>query len=793
MSIDTPSQTNNALEPALADEAERRSQVLNNLLKVSTYLVSVLDPDELLSTLAQRVVEVVPAVQAGLLWLYDRQQSALRVASLHGIESGPACEALLRLRLRPGEGLPGAAFQRGEPLLIETRGRYREMAGHVSQRNQADLRHVLDSLPRELMAVLLPLRIGTEIIGVLELLNLGGRPTLRRPDLQVLQTFGNLAAGAIKNAQLHAQMQAHQRRLEAFGAIGTVVSTAADLDELMSNVLDVILSVVKISAGALFVLDPARALLSIGAQRGLPASYVDYQHAIPVAAAPCEEAVRYGQPIRRPLIAENGEELLLDAGFSSCVYVPLLAGGTVVGVVGLYGDALLYERVDVQALMTMGSLIGFAIANVKLYQDSQIERRKLRAVIESIAEGVVLCDGQGRLVLANETARELLSLESIPYQQPLSEMPDFYAIRDMEGEALPVERLPLARALSGEVFHDYRVLLRGASGQDTVMSFSGAPVYNDEGNVEGAVVIFRDVTTSQKLERAKDDFLAVAAHELRSPLAAVRGYTDLLVRREQRRSDEDSPELRGLTILAQQVTHMLRMVDNILDVSRLDADQISLQLQRTNLVSLIQQVIEQQRPVAGDRELVLESAVQELSIICDPLRIRQVLTNLISNAIRYSPPATTVCVGLDIHRATQLSGLHPAFLSARPTRGGAGQEQPDDQELLAVISVEDQGAGISEEQWARLFKRYARGHERRGEGLGLGLYLSREFVVRHGGAIWAESREGQGATFYVALPLEHAGSAAAAHDGPAAWAPGRSLHQDESDEWRRYAPGYRPK
>src|SRR5204862_484536 len=162
-----------------------------------------------------------------------------------------------------------------------------------------------------------------------------------------------------------------------------------------------------------------------------------------------------------------------------------------------------------------------------------------------------------------------------------------------------------------EVFHDYRVLLRGASGQDSVMSFSGAPVHDDQDSVEGAVVVFRDVTTSQKLERAKDDFLAVAAHELRSPLAAVRGYTDLLAR-------------------------------------------------------------------------------------------------------------------------------HPAYASRNAP---ARQALSDGDELMAVIQVRDQGAGISAEQAARLFKRYARGQERHGEGLGLGLYLSREFVTRHGGEIWVESQD----------------------------------------------------
>jgi two-component system, OmpR family, phosphate regulon sensor histidine kinase PhoR len=751
MSIEIIPQAGDLFNRTLTDEAERRGEILDNLLSVSSYLASVLDPDELLVNLARRVIEVVPAVQAGMLWLYDRHQSALRVASVYGLDLGENRDVLARLRLRPGVGLAGVVLQRGEPMIIEGRGRYREMTGRTSQNILDDLRQFLDLLPRELTAVLLPLRIGNQIIGVLELLNLGQHPALHHPDLQVLQAFANLAAGAIKNAQLHAQMQAQQRRLEALGAISTVVSTAADLDELMSNVLDVTLNVVNTPAGALLLLDPARALLTVGAYRDLPARFVESQRSIPVADAPCEEAVRYGQPIRRPLIAESGEELLIEAQLSSCVYLPLLAGGTVVGVISIYGDAALYERVDIPSLMTMGNSIGFAIANVLLYEDSQVERRKLRAVIDGIAEGVVLCDAQGRLLLANETARALLSLESIPYQQPLSEMPDFYAIRDLEGEALPVERLPLARALSGEVFHDYRVLLRGASGQDSVMSFSGAPVHDDQDSVEGAVVVFRDVTTSQKLERAKDDFLAVAAHELRSPLAAVRGYTDLLVRREQRRGEEDSPELRGLNILAQQVTHMLRMVDNLLDVSRLDAGQFNLQLQRINLVALTEQVIEQQRPAAGDRDLVLETDRDDVMAVCDPLRIRQVITNLVGNAIRYSPQATAVSVGLSLEWASRLAARHPAYASRNAP---ARQALSDGDELMAVIQVRDQGAGISAEQAARLFKRYARGQERHGEGLGLGLYLSREFVTRHGGEIWVESQDSQGSAFYVALPLE---------------------------------------
>ena len=744
MSIEAQHPASEASGQPAPDAAELRSQVLNNMLNVSTYLVSVLDPNELLDSLARRVVEVLPAVQAGMLWLQDQQQSGLQVKSFHGLDPAPVPELLDRLRLRPGDGLVGTVWQRGEPLLVEGRGRYHDLAGRVSPRLQDDMRQLLDAIPRDVTAVLLPLRIGNQAIGVLELLNTGGHPPLSQADLPMLQTFGTLAAGAINNAQLHAKMQAHQRRLEALGAIGTVVSMAADLDELLSNALDVILRVLDNTAGMLLLHDLSRSALSIAVHRGLPTVFVELRQTVPVAESPYEEVVRYGQAIVRPLIAEDGEELLIEAGFNSCVYLPLLAGGTVVGVISIYGDERLRDRMDVPALMTMGGQLGLAIANVRLYQDTRTERLKLATVINSIAEGVVLCNREGRLVLANQSAMELLLVERIPAEQSLSEMPDFYAMRDLEGESLPVERLPLARALSGEIFHEYRLLSRGASGQDTVLSFSGAPVYDDENAVDGAVVIFRDVTTSQKLERAKDDFLAVAAHELRSPLAAVRGYTDLLVRREQRRGDEDSADLRGLTILAQQVTHMLRMVDNILDVSRIDAGQVSLQLQRVNLVALVEQVLEQQRPAAGDRELTMASDEQELTVLCDSLRIRQVLTNLVSNAIRYSPLSTRVCVRLSVESAGEIAARHPIY--AAPSSSTY--------ERLALISVEDQGSGISEEQLGRLFKRYSRGRDRRAEGLGLGLYLSREFVARHSGDIWAESGEGQGSTFYFTLPLE---------------------------------------
>lgn len=740
-----------------ADNLDRAHQdatlPLTSLLKVSSYLVAVLDPDELLANLVARVVDALPAVQGGLLWIREQRSGKLRMVSMYGLPLDQATLIdLQRCQLSPGEGLAGQAFQSNEALCVEIRAGYRDAAERISPHNQAIFQQFSETLPRTLTDVCIPLRVHNETSGVIELMNLG-QPIgdlpwhpLRPDDIQVLQTFGNLAAAAIKNAQLHAQTQSHRRRLDAFDAVVTAISTATDLDDLIHSVTDVVLGLLPVSAGALILLDPAQARLTLGAHRGLPPDYVAALQSFPVTGAACEEVVRYGQPTLRPLIEERGETMLLEAGLASCAYLPLLAGGTVVGVLGLYGDSDLPDWVDVATLMPLGNQVGFAIANVKLYEDSQSERRKLNTVINSIAEGVVLCDSQGRLVLANEAAMALLSLDSVPFQQPLSEMPDFYGIRDMDGQPLPVERLPLARALSGEVFHDYRVLLRGASGANSVMSFSGAPARADAGDIEGAVVVFRDITNREKLERAKDEFLAIAAHELRSPLAAVRSYADLLLRREQQRGEADPNDLRGLTILSQQVTHMLRMVDNLLDVSRLDAGQLGLQIQRVNLVPLASQILDQQRPAALTHELVVRAEQPELWVECDPLRIRQVLTNLVGNAIKYSPPETevTLCLGV---REMQPSEV--AAAGEPPARS----EAPQASSREALVAVSDAGAGIPHDQQARLFQRYYRAGGRRTEGLGLGLYLSRQFVLMQGGNIWVDSVEGKGSTFYFTLPL----------------------------------------
>lgn len=699
---------------------------IQHWLKISAAWLALQEPERLFPTLVSSFAEHLPAVRTVILWLVTT--GGLQPVAHAGFTIPSAIsEHWLRVRLRPGEGAAGLAWQRETVIQQHGEHGYRELQGIASPQAQTVFQAIGDLLPRSLVVTAVPLRAGHTLVGVLELVSNASEPLgIEMADFEVI---AGIIAAAIRNAQLYDELRRSHQRLKAFDAVVTSISTAADLPDLVQSVLTVVLELTPAQSGALLIFDPAQERLQVSAWCNIDLTALACFDQVSVDATPCAEVVRYGQPAFRPLLSERGESALIEAGMAAAAYLPLLAGGTVTGVLALFGDIELTKAIDKDMLMPICNQVGFAIANVRLYEDSQHERRKFHTVIESIAEGVLLCDRYGRLTLANQAAHDLLSCATLSFETPLATVPDLYDLRDLDGNALTPDDLPFTRALRGETFYDYRVMRRLPDNSERFFSFSGAPAVNEQGEVEGAVITFRDITATQKVQRAKDEFLAVAAHELRSPLAAVRSYADLLLRREQQR-EGDHRDLHGLTILSQQVAHMLRLVDNLLDVSRLDAGQFDLQYQQVNLVGLAQQVIDQQRPNAGQRDLLLEAESAELMVTCDAMRIRQVLTNLISNAIKYSPPDSVISVRL--RSATLLNNNAPAVL----------------------ISVSDQGPGIPPEEQERVFQRYYRAPGRRAEGLGLGLYLSREIVQLHGGQIWIESREGQGSTFMVLLPVE---------------------------------------
>lgn len=234
------------------------------------------------------------------------------------------------------------------------------------------------------------------------------------------------------------------------------------------------------------------------------------------------------------------------------------------------------------------------------------------------------------------------------------------------------------------------------------------------------------VRSQQELNNLRDTFISVAIHELRNPLTAIKGMAQYVEHR-LRRQQGNATSLHSLEIMLQQIELMDGMISQLHDLSRIQSGQLEIQpVPCTNLIAFVERVVERYRLTTSNYLFCTIHNDEILTCSFDETHLEQVLNNLITNAMKYSPQETTICVGVE-RRANE-----------------------------AVIWVQDEGIGIAVEDQAHLFERFYRAHTlQRGKvaGLGLGLYISHEIIKQHGGRIWVESNPGKGSKFYIALPL----------------------------------------
>jgi signal transduction histidine kinase len=256
---------------------------------------------------------------------------------------------------------------------------------------------------------------------------------------------------------------------------------------------------------------------------------------------------------------------------------------------------------------------------------------------------------------------------------------------------------------------------------------SGGPFGGDQ---SVALIVLQDVTNLKEGERLKDDFIGVAAHELRTPLAALKGFAEMLTIQTARGKGHklDDWQREALDAIDQSTTRLVELIDDLLDVTRLQGGRLEVHQEPHDLVALVRRVIRRMGVMTDHREVKIMAAADPVIACVDAPRIEQVVSNLVSNAIKYSPNGGEVTV----------------------------EVREDEAASDAIIAVRDHGIGIPAAQQPQVFGRFARADNAREMGIGgtgLGLYLSRELVERHGGRVWFESAEGKGSTFYVALPL----------------------------------------
>lgn len=367
--------------------------------------------------------------------------------------------------------------------------------------------------------------------------------------------------------------------------------------------------------------------------------------------------------------------------------------------------------------------------------------QRLETIIASIADGILVVDQRGDLIQSNEAMRQLLGTD-VP--RTVAERNALWQTRTTSGAALEPGTGPTIRALRGQTSSRTELLIRDAAGRDLTVSVSGAPLRSRGGRILGAVIVCRDITGLRRLQQAKDDFLTVASHELKTPLTALGGYAQMLRQRLTRLDLADERALRYLVALETQARRMGELVNTLLDVSRLDAGRLQLRRAPCDLAALVRETADQLGDLSAAHTITVE-APAALVGAWDADRVEQVVVNLLTNATRYSPDGGTIAITVG-HAADLPAATTPPEACATPA---------------VYVSLRDQGLGIPPGHLDAIFDRFHRTHadDRTNtdarHGMGLGLYISREIVERHGGRIWATSPgPGHGSTFTFTLPLD---------------------------------------
>lgn len=365
-------------------------------------------------------------------------------------------------------------------------------------------------------------------------------------------------------------------------------------------------------------------------------------------------------------------------------------------------------------------LVIAGVRQQELAEQAEIQAAQWNALLDSIADGVLVVDEHGHLVVANPAAREVLEF---PEVGPLTEWRDWatVAFQYLDGRPLAYEDRPLTRALRGERFSSYEVVLVRRDGSRRRIVFSASQVRDVDGRVVLAMIVFRDVTELRQLEQVKEEYISLISHDLRLPLTIILGRAELL-RRLPANASRDDIAVNVNAILA-NARRMNAMITDLLETTRLEAGRVVFLKEPLNLGDVVRWVVDSALSAEDRQRVHIEILSPAPPVVADRERIERVITNLLSNALKFSAAGT-------------------------PVEGLVAQRDHD-----VVVSVTDHGPGIAPEHLAHLFGKYYQvGVAKEHGGMGLGLYLSRLIVEASGGHIWVTSTPGQGSTFSFSLP-----------------------------------------
>ncbi|MFZ4826533.1 MAG: ATP-binding protein [Phototrophicaceae bacterium] len=416
---------------------------------------------------------------------------------------------------------------------------------------------------------------------------------------------------------------------------------------------------------------------------------------------------------------------MLNPKLRQSVALPLMIASEPLGLLVVFRQNRGKASVDdLQMLQSFADQAAIAVHNAKLYAQVEQERRRLSAILEHNADGIMILNTQLSIMSFNHALEKITGWKAAEaLNQPIDVV--FQWGRKDEGDLFEAiaEGFPFRDWDEEEPLYVQGDLIR-KDGSQVSIGITYAPLFNRSGQWVNLIANVRDVTNFRRAQELQNIFVSTISHELRTPITLIKGYASTLNRDDVVWDPQTLHD--GLTVIEEEADRLNGLVDNLLTTSKLQAQrQLDIHLDTTNLLDVIQRAVERLSTQSSIHQFSLLFPPDFPTLPADQIRIRQVMDNLLSNAIKYSPSGGLIEVG--------------------------GQFTDD----KVIVYVSDQGIGMSKADQEQLFQRFYRADSalsRKTQGTGLGLYLSKAIIEAHRGTMWVDSIYGQGSTFYFELP-----------------------------------------
>lgn len=654
-------------------ELETRQQAV---LAVSASL----SPDEVLRVIARQACTLT-ASPSSAIYLFDPDTRTLQLVTGHRLSAD-----LMGIRLAQDEGVVGRAFKRQRALV----------ADHVTP---SGLPNSARRAGRKIAAVSLNVR--GKRWGVLQVTRGQHAASWSAREVSALEWFAPIAAQAIANAQAFYQsMQTigqFQIATERLRAVGGIARSMMDLhrapDQMLAQIMESICRSLRLRGGAVHLYDERNGQWVTAVEHNMP-------------------------PAARGRIALSStltlEPLSKGQGHETLVTVPLMTQERAVGilqVVAAPGREM--DSDDRDALAIVANQLALGIENTRLFRQVATDEQWLRAILSSTDNVVLSVDVEGRLLTANTAAERAFGFDAQAcLGQPLAQV---------------TTNVALNLALEQAMFHldTRRRTFQVPLADDRVLFASMSPILIPDGSVQGWVFVMQDTTQFQAIEKLQADMILTASHELRNPVNLTLGALELL---ERSLGTPNESQREALDLARLGVERASALITDLLDLERIER-RIGLQMEQCNCAKLLLAIAMEFRLLAQNHQVALQVRVPDapLNVWGDERLLYRVLSNLVDNALKYTPAGGSIVV---------------------EGRAEAGQ---------VLLEVADTGPGIPLEAQPYVFERFYRmDHQPEGvTGTGLGLTLVKSIVDQHGGRVWVTSQPGHGSVFTVSLPMFH--------------------------------------